>query len=132
MAEVEAVDDLRVRRITVVVDAGSLVNPDGVRNQIEGGAVQALSWTVKERVRFDRERITSTSWETYPILRFSEIPPIDVVLLDRPGDPPLGVGEAVQGPMPAAVANAVFRASGLRARDLPITRERLAALAADT
>jgi CO/xanthine dehydrogenase Mo-binding subunit len=97
-AEVEAIDDVRVRRLTLVVDAGSVVNPDGVRNQIEGGAIQTLSWTLKERVRFDRERVTSTSWETYPILRFTEIPPLDVVLIERPDEAPLGVGEAVQAP----------------------------------
>ena len=102
-----------------------MVNPDGVRNQIEGGAVQATSWTLKERVRFDRTRITSTDWESYPILRFSETPAVDVVLLDRPDQPSLGSGEASQGPTAAAIGNAVADALGVRVRDLPITAERV-------
>jgi nicotinate dehydrogenase subunit B len=123
VAEVEAGTELRVRRLTLAVDVGQVVNPDGVRNQIEGGAVQATSWTLKERVRFDRTRITSTDWESYPILRFSETPAVDVVLLDRPDQPSLGSGEASQGPTAAAIGNAVADALGVRVRDLPITAE---------
>ncbi len=115
----------RVRRLTLAVDVGRVVNPDGVRNQIEGGAVQATSWTLMERVRFDRTRITSTDWESYPILRFSETPAVDVVLLDRPDQPSLGSGEASQGPTAAAIGNAVADALGVRVRDLPITAERV-------
>ena len=125
VAEVEADTGLRVRRLTIAVDVGRVVNPDGVRNQIEGGAVQSTSWTLKERVRFDRTRITSTDWETYPILRFSETPEVDVVLLDRPDQPSLGSGEASQGPTAAAIGNAVADAVGVRVRDLPITAERV-------
>jgi CO/xanthine dehydrogenase Mo-binding subunit len=125
VAEVEAGTLLRVRRLTLAVDVGRVVNPDGVANQIEGGAVQATSWTLKERVRFDRTRITSTDWETYPILRFSETPAVDVVLLDRPDQPSLGSGEASQGPTAAAIGNAVADALGVRVRDLPITAERV-------
>ena len=121
----EAGTELRVRRLTLAVDVGRVVNPDGVRNQIEGGAVQATSWTLKERVRFDRTRITSTDWESYPILRFSETPAVDVVLLDRPDQPSLGSGEASQGPTAAAIGNAVADALGVRVRDLPITAERV-------
>ncbi|MCW2760704.1 MAG: aldehyde oxidase and xanthine dehydrogenase, molybdopterin binding protein [Marmoricola sp.] len=123
VAEVEAETDIRVRRLTVAVDVGLVVNPDGVRNQIEGGATQATSWTLKERVRFDRRRITSVDWETYPILGFSEAPVVDVHLLDRPSLPSVGAGEAAQGPTPAAIANAVTAALGVRVRDLPINAD---------
>jgi len=121
VAEVEAEDRVVVRRLTVAVDVGRVVNPDGVRNQIAGGAIQATSWTLKERVRFDRRRITSTDWQSYPILRFSESPEIDVHLVDRPDCPPVGSGEAAQGPTAAAIGNAVAAAVGVRVRDLPIT-----------
>ncbi|HEY3685200.1 MAG TPA: molybdopterin cofactor-binding domain-containing protein [Streptosporangiaceae bacterium] len=126
VAEVEAVREVRVRRLAIAVDVGRVVNPDGVRNQIEGGAVQATSWTVKERVRFDRERVTSTDWESYPILRFSETPRVDVRIIDRPEEPSAGSGEAVHGPAAAAIGNAVADAIGVRVRDLPITREQVA------
>ena len=123
VAEVAVDHEVHVRRLTVAVDVGLVVNPDGVRNQIEGGAVQATSWTTKERVRFDRRRVVSDDWETYPILRFSEAPRVDVHLLDRPDQPSLGAGEAAQGPTAAAIANAVPAALGVRVRDLPITAE---------
>jgi CO/xanthine dehydrogenase Mo-binding subunit len=127
VAEVEAVHEVRVRRLAMVVDVGRVVNPDGVRNQIEGGAVQATSWTLKERVRFDRWRITSGDWESYPILRFSEVPQVDVHLMARPDEPSVGAGEAAQGPTAAAIANAVANALSVRVRDLPITAERIMA-----
>ena len=123
VAEVAAVDTIDVRRLWLAVDVGRVVNPDGVRNQIEGGAVQATSWTVKERVRFDRTRITSDDWEGYPILRFSETPQVEVLLADRPDEPSLGAGEAAQGPTAAALANAVADALDVRVRDLPLTAE---------
>ncbi|HET9422016.1 MAG TPA: molybdopterin cofactor-binding domain-containing protein [Nocardioides sp.] len=119
VAEVEVTTDVRVRRLTLVADIGAVVNPDGARNQLEGGAVQATSWTVRERVRFDRRRITSDDWETYPILRFSETPRVDVHLVESDG-PSLGTGEAAAGPTAAAIANAVHRALGVRVRDLPL------------
>lgn len=125
VAEVEAVHDVRVRRLAVVADVGRIVNPDGVRNQLEGGAVQATSWTLKERVRFDRVRVTSADWESYPILRFSEVPQVDVNLVSRPDEPSVGAGEAAQGPTAAAIANAVADALSVRVRDLPITAERV-------
>ncbi|MGN9912469.1 molybdopterin cofactor-binding domain-containing protein [Phytohabitans sp. LJ34] len=127
VAEVEAEQDIRVRRLAIAVDVGRVVNPDGVRNQIEGGAVQAASWTLKERVRFDRRRVTSVDWESYPILRFSEVPRVDVALLDRPDEPSVGAGEAAQGPTAAAIGNALAAALGVRVRDLPLTRERVVA-----
>jgi len=130
VAEIDAEEAIRVRRLAIAVDAGLIVNPDGVANQIEGGAIQATSWTLKEAVRFDRERVTSDSWETYPILRCSQAPAVEVAIVSRPDCPAVGVGEAAQGPTAAAIANALFDALGLRARDLPLTPERLRALAA--
>ena len=129
VAEIEAGVDIMVRRLTISVDVGAAINPDGVRNQIEGGAIQACSWTLKEAVRFDAERVTSDSWDTYPILRFSEVPAVDVGILDGAG-PPLGAGEASVGPTAAAIGNAVARALGLRVRALPITAERIQQLLA--
>jgi CO/xanthine dehydrogenase Mo-binding subunit len=121
VAEVEAETSVRVRRLTIAVDVGLVVNPDGVVNQIEGGALQALSWTTKEQVRFDARTVTSRTWEEYPILTFSEVPPVDVVLLDRPGEASLGAGEASIGPTAAAIGNALHAATGLRVRNLPLT-----------
>jgi nicotinate dehydrogenase subunit B len=126
IAEVEAGEVLHIRRVHAAVDAGQVVNPDGLANQIEGGIVQALSWTLHEQVPFDRERVLARSWETYPILRFDETPEIEVVILNRPDEPALGAGECAAGPTAAAVANALFNALGVRARDLPLTPERIA------
>jgi nicotinate dehydrogenase subunit B len=120
VADVETTDEVRVRGLTVVADLGEVVNPDGARNQLEGGALQSLSWTLHERVRFDRRRLLSTDWETYPILRFSQAPPVTVHLVEREA-PPVGAGEAAQGPTAAALANAVHDALGVRVRDLPLT-----------
>jgi CO/xanthine dehydrogenase Mo-binding subunit len=131
VAEVEAVEEVRVRRLTIVVDAGLVINPDGAANQVEGGAIQATSWTLKERVRFDRYNITSDNWETYPILRFSEVPAVDVDFVAGQGNPPLGVGECAQGPTTAAIANAVFDAIGVRVRSLPLTAEQIVAAIPD-
>jgi CO/xanthine dehydrogenase Mo-binding subunit len=131
VAEVEAVHEIRVRRLTVAVDAGLVINPDGAANQIEGGAIQATSWTVKERVRFDRLTVTSDTWETYPILRFSEVPAVDVEFMPGTDNPPLGVGECAQGPTAAAIANAVCDALGVRVRTLPLTPEQIVAAMAD-
>jgi CO/xanthine dehydrogenase Mo-binding subunit len=127
VAEVEAVEEVRVRRLIVAVDAGLVVNPDGAANQIEGGAIQATNWTVKEQVRFDRFTVTSDSWETYPILRFSEVPAVDVEFLPGVDNPSLGVGECAQGPTAAAIANAVADALGVRVRTLPLTPEQIVA-----
>lgn len=127
VAEVEADRDVRLWRLALAVDVGAAVNPDGVLNQVEGGAIQAASWTLKERVRFDRTRITSFSWETYPILRFTEAPAIEIELIDRPDEPSLGVGEAVLGPTAAAIANAVTNVVGVRVRNLPLSRENVLA-----
>jgi nicotinate dehydrogenase subunit B len=118
---------VRVEHVVAAIDCGRIVNPDGVTNQAEGGIVQAASWTLKEQVRFDRTRISSRTWEDYPILTFDEVPRIDTVLIDRPHEAWLGVGEGMVGPTAAAIGNAVCNALGVRVRDMPITRERILA-----
>lgn len=125
VAEVAVDEDVRVERLWLCVDAGLLVNPEGARNQIEGGAIQAISWTLKEEVRIDNDRVPSLDWLTYPILKFSEVPSIETRFMVDPAHPPLGTGEAAQGPVAAAIGNAASRALGLRMRDLPLTRDRL-------
>jgi CO/xanthine dehydrogenase Mo-binding subunit len=127
VAHVEATDRLHVNRLTIAVDVGRAVNVDGVRNQIEGGAIQATSWALFEQVRFDRHSITSTDWESYPIARFSQVPQVEVHLLHRPDEPPLGAGEATQGPVPAAIGNALADALGVRVRTLPFTHDNIVA-----
>ena len=126
IAEVAVGAKLEVRRVVAAVDAGEVINPDALANQVEGGIVQAISWTLKEQVLWDATRVTSRSWETYPILRFDEVPDIEVTILDRPEAPPLGVGECAAGPTAAALANALYDAMGVRVRDLPLTPERIA------
>jgi CO/xanthine dehydrogenase Mo-binding subunit len=126
IAEVEVGEILRVKRVLAAVDAGQVINPDGLANQIEGGIVQALSWTLKERVLFDRDRVLARSWETYPILRFDETPEVHVSIVNRPHESALGSGECAAGPTAAAVANALFSAMGVRVRDLPLTADRIA------
>lgn len=122
---------IRPLRIASAVDAGQAVNPDGIRNQIEGGIIQSLSWTMYEQVTFDRQRITSTDWGSYPILRFDGAPDaLQVEVINRPGQPFLGVGEASQGPTAAALANAIAHAVGIRPRNLPIKPDRMKALLA--
>ncbi len=118
---------VRVTRVVAAVDAGQIVNPDGVVNQIEGGIIQSASWTLKESVRFDRTRVTTRSWAEYPIVRFDEVPEVEVVLLDQPNERFLGVGEGAQGPAAAAIANAIAQATGKRLRALPFTPERVKA-----
>jgi CO/xanthine dehydrogenase Mo-binding subunit len=119
---------VRLLRAVAAVDAGEAVNPDGIRNQVEGGIIQSCSWTLCEEVRFDAQRPTSRDWGGYPILRFTQVPDsIEVVLMERAGQPFLGVGEAAQGPTAAAIANAVADAVERRFRDLPLSRERVGA-----
>ena len=119
---------IRILRVAAAVDTGQVINPDGVRNQIEGAIIQSLSWSLFESVSFDTTRITSIDWATYPILRFSSVPEsVTVRILDRPGTPFLGCGEAGQGPASAALANAVANATGKRVRDLPLNAARVKA-----
>jgi nicotinate dehydrogenase subunit B len=110
------------------VDAGLIVNPQGARNQIEGGAIQAMSWTLKEGLTIENDRIPPLDWRSYPILKFSEIPVIETRFVIDPANEPLGTGEAAQGPVAAAIGNAASRALGVRMRDLPLTRDRLVSL----
>jgi nicotinate dehydrogenase subunit B len=118
---------LKLTRAVSVVDAGLIINPDGIRNQIEGGIIQSASWTLMESVKHDRTRIGTRSWADYPILRFEDIPPVQVHLIDRPNERSLGVGEGAQGPMAAAIANALANATGRRIRALPFTPDRVLA-----
>ena len=111
-----------VRRVTCAHDCGLVVNPDGLRNQIEGCIVQTLSRTLHEEVKFDRSRVTSVDWSTYPILRFPEAPAVEVALINRPDLPLVGAGEAATAPVAAALANAIFDATGVRLRSVPFTR----------
>ncbi|HEX9397482.1 MAG TPA: molybdopterin cofactor-binding domain-containing protein [Burkholderiales bacterium] len=118
---------VRVKRAVSAVDVGQVVNPDGVINQIEGGLIQSTSWTLKEAVSFDRTRVKTRSWADYPILRFEEVPQVDVVILNQPNQPYLGVGEGSQGPTAAAIGNAIASATGKRLRDLPFVPARVKA-----
>ncbi len=111
---------VRVTDISVAADVGLVINPDGVKSQLEGGAVQSCSWTLKEELMFSHQAITTRSWEDYPILMFSEAPVVTVSLIDQPGEPSVGAGEATQGPTAAAIGNAVHDALGIRVRQLPI------------
>ena len=119
---------VRVVRAVAANDSGEAVNPDGIRNQIEGGIIQSISWTLYEAVTFDDTRITSVDWASYPILRFPNLPDsVEVHVINRPGQPFLGTGEAAQGPTAAALANALADATGVRMRELPFTRSRVKA-----
>jgi nicotinate dehydrogenase subunit B len=112
---------VRLVRATAAIDSGQVVNPDGLRNQTEGGIIQSASWTLHEKVAFNRKEIRSFDWSTYPILRFDGVPEsIDVHIIDRPGDPHLGSGEAAAGPTAGAIGNAVASATGRRWRSLPL------------
>ena len=125
VARVDASRELRVTDLWIAVDVGRVINPDGVCNQIEGGAIQTVSWVLKEAVRFDETRITSITWDSYPILRFSEVPRVTVQIIHQPDQPSVGSGEATHGPVAGAIANALFDATGLRVRDMPFTPDRL-------
>lgn len=130
IAEVEvdrASGRIRVPRVWNAVDAGLIINPDGLINQIEGGIIQSASWTLHEQVRFDRNGITSRDWASYPIMTMPDVPKVETVLLNRPNDRPLGAGEASQGATVAAIANAFAAATGRRLRELPFDAARVKA-----
>ena len=129
--EVEETDAAEVRLIRAIIaaDAGQVVDPDGLTAQLEGGLIQAASWTLHEEVQFDRDGVTSRDWDSYPILRFNNIPQIETKLFDRPGAPFLGCGEATAGPTAAAIANAIRDATGLTLRRLPFTPDAIRAAA---
>ena len=119
--------EVHLERVVIGADAGQVVNPDGLSNQLEGGFVQAASWTLKEQVHFNENGITSLDWDSYPILRFPDAPQIETIILNRRDQPFLGAGEATAGPAPAAIANAIFDAVGIRLRETPFTPERVLA-----
>jgi CO/xanthine dehydrogenase Mo-binding subunit len=121
----EGTGEYRVTRFSCAIDPGLVVNPDGVRNQVEGGVIQATSWATKEQVEFNRSIVTSHDWATYPILTFPEVPEIEVTVINRKDQPPKGVGEPVTVPVAAAIANAIYDATGARVRTLPLTPERV-------
>ena len=130
VAEVEvnqADGQVRVKRVVVAHDCGLIINPDGLRNQIEGNVIQATSRSLKEEVKFDSSMVTSLDWTSYPILRFPEIPEVAVELINRPDQPAVGAGEATTSAIPAAIANAIFDATGARLRTIPFTPDRVKA-----
>jgi CO/xanthine dehydrogenase Mo-binding subunit len=131
VVELEVDEEIRLRHVWCATDAGLVINPDGAINQLEGGVIQSASWVLKEQVRFDaggtNAGIASFDWDTYPVLKFSEVPEIDIELINTRGEIPLGVGEATAGPTAAAIGNAVSHALGARIRDLPLTRDRIMA-----
>lgn len=127
IAEVDVDEDIRLRRVWCAADAGLIVNPDGAINQLEGGIIQSASWVLKEQVQLGETGISSLDWDSYPVLRFTEVPELFVELVASEGNEPLGVGEATAGPAAAAIGNAVAHALGARLRDLPLTRERMMA-----
>lgn len=118
---------IQLKKMWAVVDSGEIINPDGLKNQIEGGMIQSASWALKEEVKFDQNHITCLDWITYPILRYNEIPEIEVELIEQSDEPPLGAGEASQGPATAAIVNAIYDATQVRIRQLPIQRQLLLA-----
>lgn len=123
--QIEVGESIRVQQVWCTVDAGRIVHRDGLLNQIEGGLLQAISWTLKESVTWGPEGITSNSWDTYSILGFDEIPQLHIDLVDATDQPSIGAGEVAAGPLAAAIANAVTHALGVRPRNLPLTPERL-------
>jgi CO/xanthine dehydrogenase Mo-binding subunit len=129
VAELVVEDEVRLLRLSIAADLGLVVHPDGARNQLEGGAIQAASWTLLEAADLGSEGVRSDDWESYPIFTFSDVPPVDVVLIDRPDCPSLGAGECSAGPTAAAIANAIHDAVGIRARVMPFTADRLMSLA---
>jgi nicotinate dehydrogenase subunit B len=119
---------IAVRRAVSAVDSGQPVNPDGIRNQVEGGIIQSLSWTSREMATFDATRRTSFDWSTYPILRFADVPDsVEVHVIDSVGMPFLGTAECAQGPTAAALANALADAVGVRLREMPLSPGRVKA-----
>jgi nicotinate dehydrogenase subunit B len=123
----KATGDVSVTRVVAGQDSGLMINPDGVRHQIHGNVIQSTSRALMEEVSFDRNAVTSREWGAYPIITFPDLPKIDVLLLPRQDQPPLGVGESASVPSAAAIANAIFDATGVRFRELPFTRERILA-----
>ncbi|WP_236980257.1 xanthine dehydrogenase family protein molybdopterin-binding subunit [Membranihabitans maritimus] len=122
LISIERDKTIKVQKMWAAIDSGEVINPDGLTNQTEGGMIQSASWTLLEEVKFHRNNITSRDWYSYPILRFPDTPEVEVEIINRPYEPPMGAGEAAQGPSSAAIANAVYQASGKRIRNLPLNR----------
>ena len=119
--------NVTVKRITCAHDCGLIVNPDGVKNQVEGNIIQGVSRALLEEVTFDGNGVTSLDWKDYPILKFSEIPDLDIVLINRQDVAPLGAGELATVPITAAIASAIFDATGTHLREVPFTSKRVLA-----
>jgi CO/xanthine dehydrogenase Mo-binding subunit len=128
IAKIRVEEKIHVENFWCTTDVGKIINPDGLANQIEGGIIQSMSWTLKEMVTWDQQGVLSKTWDTYPILMFDEVPEVEVKLFDQVDQPSLGGGEASAGPTGAAIANALASALGIRARHLPLSAERLAQL----
>ncbi|WP_158215428.1 xanthine dehydrogenase family protein molybdopterin-binding subunit [Candidimonas nitroreducens] len=126
VARVEVTHELRVRHLYIAVDVGEVINPEGVVQQIEGGAIQATSWALYEEAHFDAYGLVDGDWESYPILRFSQVPEVSVEILPGNGHPPVGAGEPSLGPAAAAIGNALRAALGVRVRSLPLTPDAIA------
>jgi CO/xanthine dehydrogenase Mo-binding subunit len=131
VADVVVEERVKLRHLWMAADLGLVVHPDGTRNQLEGGALQAASWTLQEAARLSPEGIESRDWESYPILGFSDLPPVTISLIDRPDSPSLGAGECSCGPTAAAIANAIEDALGLRVRTMPFTADAIMQAAHD-
>jgi CO/xanthine dehydrogenase Mo-binding subunit len=127
VVEVEVAEAVSLKHIWCAADAGLVIAPDGARNQIEGGIIMGASFALREQIKFADGLVATQGWDDYPILRFSDVPEIEIELIDNPNEPTLGLGEASVGPTCAAIGNAVARALGRRIRDLPLTRERIMA-----
>lgn len=125
VAEVEVAEQVRIKHLYVVADVGHVVDRDGVLNQLEGGAIQAASWTLMEAAKFDHQQVLSVDWETYPIFTFSDVPEVSIELISDSAHPSVGAGEGTIGPCAAAIGNAVFHALGVRVRDMPITPQQI-------
>ena len=121
--------EISLRHAVISADAGQVIDKDGLTNQLEGGFIQAASWTLKEAVQFGEFSSISENWDSYPILTFPEVPTVETIILDQPEEPNLGAGEATQGPTPAAIGNAIFDATGIRMREIPFLPDRLRSLA---
>jgi nicotinate dehydrogenase subunit B len=117
--------EVRLRKAWIAADAGEVIDPDGLTNQVEGGFIQAASWVLYEAVGLDDNGVATRDWESYPIMRFSQVPDVETKLLDRPGYPPMGAGEASCGPAAAAIGNAIAQCTGARVRDLPLSPDRI-------
>ena len=125
VAELNVTDTVSVKNLWLAVDVGRVINPDGVLNQIQGGALQSLSWTLKEQVELTHGKVISDNWEDYPIARFTDIPPVHVEIIDRPSEQSLGSGETSIGPTAAALGNALNRVLGVRVVDLPLNSDNI-------